>query len=225
MRAEAESHGADPLPHQHRAPRRPHLRQLLLQGRGPVVNHQGLYDNFMVVTPGARPVRLRRSRRSRPTTPTAAPLFPDRDEYYQDPNKGTIVFTGDLTLRVGDHTFHLPPHAGPHARAARGPRAGGARRLHRRHDLQRVPDVADDLERRPVARGARADPRPRRRPPRAGPRAGPDRSRTSTRSAPSCSSGRRPSPTRWPRAGRARRPSPGSASTTASARSTSGRAT
>ncbi len=27
--------------------------------------------------------------------------------YYADPNKGTIVFTGDLTLRVGDHTFHL----------------------------------------------------------------------------------------------------------------------
>jgi cyclase len=40
-------------------------------------------------------------------------LWPDRDEYYRDPNKGTIVFTGDLTLRVGDHTFnllHTPGH-------------------------------------------------------------------------------------------------------------------
>jgi glyoxylase-like metal-dependent hydrolase (beta-lactamase superfamily II) len=34
-------------------------------------------------------------------------LFPDRDEYYADLNKGTIVFTGDLSLRVGEHAFHL----------------------------------------------------------------------------------------------------------------------
>ena len=38
--------------------------------------------------------------------PEAASLVPDRDTYYEDPNKGTVVFTGDLTLRVGDHTFH-----------------------------------------------------------------------------------------------------------------------
>jgi len=33
--------------------------------------------------------------------------------YYSDPNMGKIVFTGDLTLRVGDHTFdclHTPGH-------------------------------------------------------------------------------------------------------------------
>jgi cyclase len=38
---------------------------------------------------------------------------PDRETYYADPNKGTVVFTGDLTLRVGDHTFnllHTPGH-------------------------------------------------------------------------------------------------------------------
>ena len=30
-----------------------------------------------------------------------------RGVYFKDPNRGTIVFTGDVTLRVGAHTFHL----------------------------------------------------------------------------------------------------------------------
>jgi hypothetical protein len=33
--------------------------------------------------------------------------------YYEDPNKGTIVFTGDLILHVGDTTYrclHTPGH-------------------------------------------------------------------------------------------------------------------
>ena len=34
MRDAVEAHGPDPVPDQHRAPRRPHLRQLLVQGRG-----------------------------------------------------------------------------------------------------------------------------------------------------------------------------------------------
>jgi cyclase len=45
--------------------------------------------------------------------PEGVALWPDRDEYYADPNKGKVVFTGDLTLRVGDHTFnclHTPGH-------------------------------------------------------------------------------------------------------------------
>ena len=39
--------------------------------------------------------------------------MPDRETYFADPNKGKIVFTGDLTLRVGGHTFellHTPGH-------------------------------------------------------------------------------------------------------------------
>jgi cyclase len=71
----------------------------------PVVNHQGLYDNFM--DPNAALDPFDYALEAIPTDdPDAAPLIPDRDVYYQDPNKGTVVFTGDLTLRVGDHTFH-----------------------------------------------------------------------------------------------------------------------
>ncbi len=72
----------------------------------PVFNHQGLYDNFMDPTAELDPFAY--ALEAIPTDdPEATPLIPDRDVYYQDPNKGTIVFTGDLTLRVGEHTFHL----------------------------------------------------------------------------------------------------------------------
>jgi cyclase len=78
----------------------------------PVVEHQGLYDNFMVVTPDLDPYAY--ALEAIPTDdPEAASIVPDRDTYYADPNKGTIVFTGDLTLHVGDHTFnllHTPGH-------------------------------------------------------------------------------------------------------------------
>jgi len=82
------------------------------KGAGTVVNHQGLYDNFMVPTPDLDPYAY--AKEAIPTDdPDGAAIFPERDEYYADPNKGTIVFTGDLTLRVGDHTFrllHTPGH-------------------------------------------------------------------------------------------------------------------
>ncbi len=45
--------------------------------------------------------------------PDGAAIAPDRETYYADPNKGTIVFTGDLTLTLGDRTFrilHTPGH-------------------------------------------------------------------------------------------------------------------
>ena len=78
----------------------------------PVVEHQGLYERFMVVTPDLDPYAY--ALEAIPTDdPDAAPIVPDRETYYADPNKGTIVFTGDLTLRVGDHTFnllHTPGH-------------------------------------------------------------------------------------------------------------------
>ena len=76
------------------------------KGAGAVVEHQGVYDNFMVVTPDLDPYAY--ALEAIPTDdPDGARITPDRDTYYADPNKGTIVFTGDLTLKVGDRTFHL----------------------------------------------------------------------------------------------------------------------
>ena len=104
MRAEAESHG----PIRYLINTEHHVDHIFgnywFKGV-PVVNHQGLYDNFM--DPNAALDPFAYALEAIPTDdPDGAPLIPDRDVYYQDPNKGTIVFTGDLTLRVGDHTFH-----------------------------------------------------------------------------------------------------------------------
>lgn len=112
MRKEAEAHG----PIRYLINTEHHVDHIFgnyyFKGAGVVVNHQGLYDNFMLVAPLLDPFAY--AAEAIPThDPDGAALFPDRDEYYADPNKGTVVFTGDLTLRVGDHTFrllHTPGH-------------------------------------------------------------------------------------------------------------------
>ncbi len=82
------------------------------RGAGQVVHHQGVFDNFMVVTPDLDPFAY--AAEAIPTDdPEGAAIFPERAAYYGDFNRGTIVFTGDLTLHVGDHTFrliHTPGH-------------------------------------------------------------------------------------------------------------------
>lgn len=82
------------------------------KGAGTVVHHQGVYDNFMEVTP-----HLDSFDYAREAVPTDDPggeaIFPDRGTYFADPNKGRVVFTADLTLRVGGHTLellHTPGH-------------------------------------------------------------------------------------------------------------------
>jgi cyclase len=76
------------------------------KGAGSVVHHQGVYDNFMVPSPDLDPFDY--AAEAIPTDdPDGAFLFPERDEYYSDPNKGTLVFSSDLDMRVGGHTFHL----------------------------------------------------------------------------------------------------------------------
>ena len=79
---------------------------------GKVVMHQGLYDNFMVPTPLLDPFDY--AAEAIPMSdPDGASIFPERDAYYRDPNTGQIVFTGDLRLDVGEHTFeliHTPGH-------------------------------------------------------------------------------------------------------------------
>jgi cyclase len=45
--------------------------------------------------------------------PEGAAIFPARDVYFADPNRARIVFTGDVALRVGEHTIeliHTPGH-------------------------------------------------------------------------------------------------------------------
>jgi cyclase len=81
-------------------------------GAGLVVHHQGVYDNFMLPTPDLDPFAY--AVEAIPTDdPDGAALLPERDEYYLDPNRGQLVFTGNLTLRLGGHTFeliHTPGH-------------------------------------------------------------------------------------------------------------------
>jgi len=106
MRKAAESHG----PIRYVVNTEHHVDHIFgnyyFRGAGLVVNHKGVYDNFMTVYPELDPFAY--AAEAIPTDdPDGQALFPDRDEYYADPNKGSIVFTGDLSLRVGGHTFHL----------------------------------------------------------------------------------------------------------------------
>jgi cyclase len=112
MRAEAESHG----PIRYLINTEHHVDHIFgnyyFKGAGVVVEHRGLYERFMVATPDLDPYEY--AKEAIPTDdPAGEAIFPERDAYYADPNKGTIVFTGDLTLSVGDRTFrilHTPGH-------------------------------------------------------------------------------------------------------------------
>jgi cyclase len=120
MRRAAESHG----PIRYLINTEHHVDHIFgnyfFKGAGTVVNHQGVDERFMVVYPELDPFAYAfesvpgpNARGTDLDDPEGLALWPDRDEYYRDPNKATIVFTGDLTLRVGDHTFnllHTPGH-------------------------------------------------------------------------------------------------------------------
>jgi cyclase len=106
MREEAASHG----PIRYVVNTEHHVDHIFgnyyFKGAGRVVHHQGVYDNFMVVGPILDPFAY--AAEAIPADdPEGAAIFPPRDVYEKDPNKGQVVFSGDLTLRVGDHTFHL----------------------------------------------------------------------------------------------------------------------
>jgi cyclase len=112
MRTEAEKHG----PIRYLINTEHHVDHIFgnyfFKGAGTVVHHQGVYDNFMVATPELNPYDY--AKEALPTDdPDGEAIFPDEETYFADPSKASIVFTGDLRLDVGDHTFdllHTPGH-------------------------------------------------------------------------------------------------------------------
>jgi cyclase len=112
MRAEAEKHG----PIRYLINTEHHVDHIFgnyyFKGAGTVIGHKGLDDNFMVVGSDLDPFAY--AKEALPTDdPEGAKIFPDRDEYYRDPNRPSVVFTGDVTLRVGGteiHLIHTPGH-------------------------------------------------------------------------------------------------------------------
>jgi cyclase len=105
MRQEAETHG----PIRYLINTENHVDHIFgnhwFRGAGEVVNHQALCD--IVRDPHASLDPLAFALEAVPTDdPEGAALVPDRDEYYADLPRGTVVFTGDLTLKVGNTTFH-----------------------------------------------------------------------------------------------------------------------
>jgi cyclase len=76
------------------------------KGRTTIVHHQGVHERFMTVYPELDPFEY--ALEALPTDdPDGAALVPDRETYYANMGTADIVFTGDLTLKVGDRTFHL----------------------------------------------------------------------------------------------------------------------
>jgi cyclase len=76
------------------------------KGAGTVIHHKGVADNFMVPTPLLDPFDYA-AEGTQMSDPDGGALMPSREVYFQDPNRAKIVFTGDVVLHVGDHTFNL----------------------------------------------------------------------------------------------------------------------
>ena len=222
MRAEAEAHG----PIRYLINTEHHVDHIFgnywFKGAGTVVNHQGAVRQLH--GRGAHPRSVRLCAEAIPTDdPDGAAIFPDRDEYYSDPNKGRIVFTGDLVLRVGETTFrclHTPGHT-PGQLAVHVPEEGvvftGDTIFNQCQTWLMTSDIDGwlaALERIRTLDFEHLVPGTVRSP----------IAPLSTTSAPSCSSGAPASPPPWPRGSRARRRRPASTSRTAS-RSTSVRST
>lgn len=112
MRKEAESHG----PIRFLINTEHHVDHIFgnyyFRGAGVVIANKGVDDNFMVVGPDLDPFEY--AKEAIPTDdPEGEAIFPERAEYEKDMNRPQVVFTGDVTLRVGGHVFeliHTPGH-------------------------------------------------------------------------------------------------------------------
>jgi cyclase len=76
------------------------------RGKGVVIAHEEVYQNFMTVKTGINPYDY--AREAVPTDdPQGASIFPPEEEYFKDPNKPALTIRGDGALRLGGHTFQL----------------------------------------------------------------------------------------------------------------------
>jgi cyclase len=76
------------------------------KGRTTIIHHQGVHERFMTVFPELDPFEY--ALEALPTDdPDGTALVPERADYYANMGTADIVFTGDVTLEVGDRTFHL----------------------------------------------------------------------------------------------------------------------
>jgi len=76
------------------------------KGATTIIHHQGVHERFMTVFPELDPFEY--ALEALPTDdPDGAALVPDRETYYANMGTADVVFTGDVTLKVGDRTFHL----------------------------------------------------------------------------------------------------------------------
>lgn len=112
MRKEAESHGEI----KYLINTEYHVDHIFgnfyFQGAGIVVSHVETDRNFMTVTPEINPYEYAHEAIP-PDDPEGESIWPDEETYWKDPNRPSIVFDGDLTIRLGDYTFeliHTPGH-------------------------------------------------------------------------------------------------------------------
>ena len=75
-------------------------------GTGLVISHIETFNNFMTVYPEINPYEY--AKEAIPTDdPEGAALWPDEKTYFANMNAPKITFDGDMTIRLGDHTFEL----------------------------------------------------------------------------------------------------------------------
>ncbi|MEU6662107.1 MBL fold metallo-hydrolase [Streptomyces sp. NPDC046821] len=82
------------------------------QDVAPVVHHQEIADNFMLLEPTLDPYDFVAESVRTQDAPGLA-LFPAREAYFADLKRADITFAQDVSLQVGGHTFellHTPGH-------------------------------------------------------------------------------------------------------------------